>query len=1110
MNAPVQAETRGLDREPAARPLEPLHRAFERQAARTPEAVALRAATGEVSYRELNDRANQLARRLKAMGVGPDVLVGVCLPRSAEMVVGLLAALKAGGAYVPLDPSYPADRLAYMLEDSAAAVLLTEDRLAGSLADFAGPTLFLDRDAPGLAEEIDADLPGDTRPGDLAYVIYTSGSTGRPKGVMITHGGLTNYLGWCVRAYAMAGGRGAPVHSSISFDLTVTALWGPLLAGGRVDLLDESLGLEQLRDAFREPRDDGVVKITPAHLKWLGDQLKPEEAAGRTRVFVIGGEQLTAAHVAFWHEHAPGTALVNEYGPTETVVGCCVYRIPAGPVESLPPVIPIGRPAAGARLYVLDAGMEPVPPGLAGELYIGGPGVARGYLKRPGLTAEKFVPDPFSAEPGARLYRTGDLARYRPDGQFEYLGRVDRQVKVRGYRIEPGEIESALALHELIREAAVVPREDAGGTTVLAAYVVPRGDMAGLPPAAELRAWLAGRLPEYMVPATFTAIEALPLTPNGKLDPGALPEPGEAAPAPGLASRPASGPVEEGVAALAAELLGTGPLGASDNFFDRGGHSLLAAQLLGRLRQTFGVEVPLRAFVDDATVAGLARRIEAALAGGARVDEPPIERLPRDGSPLPASFAQQRLWYLDQLSPGDVSYNIHLAVRLEGELDADALSRAIAEIVRRHETLRTTFVAIEGVPHQRIAEAGTSPAIEFESLDGAGEAALRERLRELGRQPFDLANGPLFHARLLRLGEGDHALSLVLHHVVSDGWSTGVLIREATALYEAFRRGEPSPLPELPVQYADFASWQRRALSGDALNSHLAFWRDRLAGCVPPEIPADRPESAQAQGLAGEARARVEPAALGTVKRLAREGGATLYMALLAALDALLARYTGSDDVAVGTPVAGRSRPEAEGLVGFFVNTLVVRSDLSGSPGFRRLLARVRRDALDAYAHQDLPFERLVGELHASGGGEFPFRVMLVLQNAPLPPLEAAGLRLSPIELPADVAKFDATLYAQEQAGGLELILEYRAERYEAATMERLLACYVTLLEGAAADPDRPIDAIPLLTPQERETMAGRWRGPDDDEDGGIFDLDALDEAELDALLAELDGEDAP
>ncbi|WP_165227153.1 non-ribosomal peptide synthetase [Aquisphaera insulae] len=1107
MNAPARTDVAAPDRGPSIRTsLAPLHRSFERQAGRTPEAVAVRTTGGDVRYRELNARANQLARRLKSLGVGPDVLVGVCMSRSAAMVTGLLASLKAGGAYVPLDPSYPADRLAYMLDDSASAVLLTEERLLGSHGTFAGRTLCLDRDVDGLAEELDADLPGETRPEDLAYVIYTSGSTGRPKGTMITHGGLSSYLDWCIRAYAIAGGRGAPVHSSISFDLTVTALWGPLLCGGRVDLLDEGLGLDQLRAAFRDPGNYSVVKITPAHLKWLGEQLAPEEAAGRTRVFVIGGEQLTASHVAFWHEHAPGTALVNEYGPTETVVGCCVHRIPPGPVESLIPVIPIGRPAAGARLYVLDPGMEPLPPGMAGELHIGGPGVARGYLNRPGLTAEKFVPDPFSAEPGARLYRTGDLARYRPDGQFEYLGRIDRQVKVRGYRIEPGEIEAALARHELVREVAVVPRKDASGTTVLAAYVVPRNGLAA-PPTAELRAWLAERLPDYMVPATLTTIESLPLTPNGKLDPDALPKPGESASAAGFspAARLPQGPVEGAVAGLIADLLGTGPLGAAEDFFDRGGHSLLAAQLLARLRQTFGVEIPLRGFVDEPTVAGLARRVEAELSGGHRADESPIERLPRDGSPLPASFAQQRLWYLDQVHPGDISYNIPMAVRLRGELDASALARAVSEIVRRHEPLRTTFEARDGMPLQRIAAPVDVPALELESLDGADDAKLIRRLRELGRGPFDLASGPLLRARLLRLADQDHVLAIVLHHIVSDGWSTGVLVREATALYDAFRRGEPSPLAELPVQYADFAAWQRRQLSGDPLDAELAFWRGRLDGLVPVGFPADRATTERSSGRAGEVHARLDSDATAAVKRLGRDSGATLFMTLLAAFDVLLSRYSGRDDIAVGTPVAGRARPEVEGLIGFFVNTLVIRSDLSGSPTFRDLLDRVRRDALDAYSHQDLPFERIVGELRES-----PFRSMLVLQNAPLPPLEVEGLRISPIEIPADVAKFDATLYAHEQDGGVDLVLEYDAEQFEATTMERLVTCYATLLAESAADPDRPIAEIPMVTAEERARMVGRWRGPVDEEDAGLLDLEGLDEAELDALLAELDGGESP
>ncbi|QEH34735.1 Linear gramicidin synthase subunit B [Aquisphaera giovannonii] len=1053
----------------AARPASPplLPALFEERAAGTPQALAVSDGSEALTYAELDRRAGRLAARLRAMGAGPETLVGVHLGRSCSTLAALIAVHKAGAAYLPLDPAFPEARLRHMVEDSGTRILLTERATRGGIPGPGLERLCLDDgDTAGGAgnDERRPHAPIDAR--NLAYVLYTSGSTGRPKGVQVTHGALANFL-TSMRSIVGMNARDAILAvTTLSFDIAALELFLPLICGARVDIADRETAADGARLARR--LDDPAItflQATPATWRAL---LDAGWRGKRGLTMLCGGEALPRSLADRLLDK--GEALWNVYGPTETTIWSSAWRVEPGEV----PIV-IGHPLANTQLLVLDHRLRPAPVGVTGELYIGGDGLARGYRSRPGLTAERFLPDPTGSSPGARIYRTGDLARRRADGAIECLGRADHQVKVRGYRIELGEVEAALAKHEGLRDAAVIARPDASGEASLAAFVVPRGEA---PAPSALRDRLLEQLPEYMIPSTFTALDALPLTPNGKVDRKALAESGPASAPAGTPQRPPRGAMEESLADLWADLFGVPRVGVLDNFFELGGHSLLVIQLLGRLRQTFGVEVPLRAFVDDPTVAGLSRLVESALAGGTVADASPIERLPRDGSPLPASFAQQRLWYLDQLQPGDASYNIPMAVRLEGALDVPALSKALAEIVRRHETLRTTFAAIEGVPHQQIAEAAELP-LEVEPLDGADEAALRERLRELGTRPFDLAGGPVLRARLLRLGEGDHVLSLVVHHIAADGWSMGVLIGEATALYEAFRRGGPSPLPELAIQYADFAAWQRRALSGDALDSHLAFWRERLAGLRPAGLPADHPEPAGPANRAGEARGKVAGDVLGGLKRLAREGGATLYMALLAALDALLARYTGSDDVAVGTPVAGRSRPEAEGLVGFFVNTLVVRSDLSGSPGFRRLLARVRRDALDAYAHQDLPFERLVGELR-----ETPFRVMFVLQNAPLPPLEAEGLRLSAIDVPSSVAKFDATLFAMEHDGGLELTLEYRAERYEAATMERLLAGYRRLLEEIVAGPDRPIAELPIVSHDERMRMLGEWNRPAGDDLG--------------------------
>jgi amino acid adenylation domain-containing protein len=753
------------------------------------------------------------------------------------MVVALLAVLRAGGAYVPLDPTYPRERLGFMIADAGLAVLLTREALAASLPAGGARVLCLEDE---MGEEGEGDLrESGVAPENLAYVIYTSGSTGWPKGVMVPHRGVVHYLSWCLRAYGLAAGERVPVHSSLSFDLTVTALLAPLVAGARVELLPEGAGVEGLAAALRSGPGFGLVKLTPAHLQALAQLIPAAEAAGRCRALIVGGESLLAEHAAFWRQHAPGTRLINEYGPTETVVGCCTYEIPSGGAPRTESgSVPIGRAIQNTRLHLLDARLRPVPLGVVGELYVGGAGVARGYLGRPERTAAVFVPDPWSDQPGGRLYRTGDLARHLPEGDLEFLGRRDDQVKVRGYRIELGEIEAALLGHPAVAEAAVLAREDEPGDRRLVAYVVGRGGEA--PEPGELLRHLRQRLPDYMLPAAFVALPALPWTANGKVDRRALPAPERGSAAAG-GHVPPRNPAEEVLAGIWAEVLGREGIGIHDDFFNLGGHSLLASQVVARVREAFAVELPLRALFEARTLAGLAAR----LAPGdlATAAAPPLVPVPRDGD-LPLSFPQQRLWFLDQWEPGNASYNVPAAVRLQGDLDAAALGRALTEIVRRHEVLRTTFEAVEGQPRQVIQEkmALPLPHVDLSALpalsEGIREATLERLAREEAWTPFDLARGPHLRARLFRSGPGDHLLTLTLHHIVSDGGSTGVLIDEIRALYGAFAADLPSPLPELRVQYADFAAWQRRRLAGEVLERQLAYWRRRLAGLRAHRRPA--------------------------------------------------------------------------------------------------------------------------------------------------------------------------------------------------------------------------------------------------------------------------------
>jgi amino acid adenylation domain-containing protein len=1083
-----------------------VHREIEQQASQTPDAVAVAADGRSLTYRQLNARANRLARRLRALGVGPEVLVGLCTSRSPDMLVALLAVLKAGGAYLPLDPHFPTDRLAFMIADAKAPVLITEGRLRGSLPEDAARVVCLDSDRAAIDEESDANLAGDPDPANLAYVIYTSGSTGRPKGVQVPHAALANLLTSMHRILGITPDDTLLAVTTLSFDIAALEVFLPLIAGARVELVERDVAGYGPR--LIERLDDPAVtflQATPATWRLLleaGWRGKP------SLTMLCGGEAMPRALADRLLEK--GAVLWNVYGPTETTVWTSAWRVEPGDGP-----ISIGRPIAETELYVLDKRLRAAPVGVTGELYIGGTGLARGYRDRPGLTAERFIPGPLSEEPGSRLYRTGDLARWRPDGTLECLGRVDHQVKVRGFRVELGEVEAALSAHPAVREAAVTARPDATGEMGLAAYVVPRGEGVGPPTTADLRRWLQGRLPEYMVPSAFVVLDAMPMTPNGKVDRKVLPDPGRARLAEGVDFVPPRGPIEEALAEAWAEFLGADRIGAHDNFFERGGHSLMAMQLLHRLRGLFEVEPPLKDFIEEPTLSNLAQLVERALAGRDGTLAPPIVRVDRSG-PLSASFAQQRLWFLDRLQPGSPVYNIPIAVRLEGRLDVDALRRALAEVVRRHEILRTTFTVDGGRPQQAIADS-LDLALPVEDLsdlpeDQRIEQAL-ERVREEAARPFDLSRGPLVRAGLIRLSDTEHVVQVTMHHIISDGWSLGVLIRELSAHYGSFHSGEPSPLPEIAIQYADFAAWQCEWLQGEALRRQLDYWTAQLAGLPPLELPTDRPRPAVASGRGGERTTLIPRDLLDAVRALGRREGATLYMTLLAAFQVLLHRYSGQDDFAVGSPIAGRTRPELEDLIGLFINTLVLRADLRGNPGFRDLLRRTRRTAIDAYAHQDLPFERLVTALQPDReSGRSPlFQVLFDLHNAPLPSLRSPDMALTPLVVPSGTAKFELSLLAAESAEGLGVILEYSSDLFDASTIERMLAHFRILLGAVVAQPDQQVGALPMLTEEERRQVLDGWSGGESEDSWDVEGLDhlpagfgAVHDADFDALLDQL------
>ncbi|HEU4556335.1 MAG TPA: amino acid adenylation domain-containing protein, partial [Longimicrobium sp.] len=1404
-----------------------IHELFEAQAARTPGAVAVIFEGAELTYGELDARANRLAHYLAGLGVGPETRVAICLERGPEMVVSVLAVLKAGGAYVPLDPAYPAERLAFMLADAAVPVLVTQESLHAALPAGDGVAVVsMDRDGERIAAESAANPERGVSPDHLAYVIYTSGSTGRPKGVMVPHRGVPNLAYAQARRFGIDGTSRVLQFASLSFDAAVAELFDALLAGATLVLASREALLPGpgLLETLRRGRVT-VATLPPSVLAILPPDDLPE-----LRTVVSAGEAVDAATVERW---SGGRAFVNAYGPTETTVCATAARCEAdGRVPA------IGRPLENVRVYVLDAAGQPAPVGVPGELYVGGVGVARGYLGRPGLTAGTFVPDPFGGETGARLYRTGDRVRWSPEGSLEYLGRLDEQVKVRGLRVEPGEIEAALRRHAAVRECVVVAREDAPGETRLVGYVVPvprknvelwpsigeyfvyddliyhglthdtgrnqrylralqrhapgkvvldvgtgadailarlaveagarhvyavelleksyrtarervrklgledritvihgdartvelpepaevcvseivesiaggegaavilnqarrllapgavmipgwartrvaavtlpdelRHELAFSPAAAhyvkgifeevgypfdlrlcirnfpaghvlstagtyeeldfgagpvegeytrreelvveragrmdglllwlrmelaegeeldileeeeeEETAWLPvyfplfepgievmpgdrlslecwaeisegvapdygvrgvlvrerdggevpfefvschhGRvfraspfyrrlftdgevpslgeeretlpaslrehvrqsLPEYMVPGAIVVLEALPLTVNGKLDRKALPAP-ESRSEEGRFAAPRT-PVEEVLAGIWAEVLRLERVGVHESFFELGGHSLLAARVILRLPDVFAIELPLRALFERPTIAELAKAVEDELRKGLPV-LPPVVPVERTGA-LPLSFAQERLWFLDRLEPGSAVYNIPVAWRLGGALDEAALERSLSEIVRRHEALRTVFREVDGSPVQVIAPFGgfTLPVEDLSNLSQADrETAVRRRADEEAQWAFDLAAGPLFRAALLRLGAEDHVLLFSMHHVVSDGWSMGVFFRELSALYAAYREGRGSPLPELAVQYADYAVWQREQLAGEVLDRQLAYWKERLAGAPELlELPTDRPRPPVKTYRGAWVPFELSPELLERLQALGRSEGATLFMTLLGAFQLLLGRYAGSDDVVVGSPIAGRTRAEVEGLIGFFVNTLVLRTDLGGDPSFREVLRRVREVTLGAYEHQEVPFEKLVAELQPERSlSHSPlFQVLFTVQDAGGQGDALPGLKVSGVGVAMEVAKFDLSLTLAATPRGLLGGLTYSTDLFERGAVERMLGHLGRVLEQVAADADVRLSQLELLGQAERARVVEEWNGTEAEYPAGL------------------------
>jgi amino acid adenylation domain-containing protein len=1045
-----------------------VHELFLAQAESTPAAPALVVGSREWSYAGLREEALRIASRLRRLGVGPEVRVGIFLDRGAELVPALLGTLLSGGAYVPLDPAYPEERIRFMLEDSGAAAVLTRRDLAGRLPATAPARLVVDAQEDREAPDLPPARAACAR--NLAYLIYTSGSTGRPKGVAIEHASAVELLVWARRIFSDSELSGVVAATSISFDLSVFEIFVPLAWGGMVMLVDNALEIARL-DGSRAR----LVNTVPSAVAEL---LRGGGLPASVETVNLAGEALAGSLVR--ELYAAGVARVyNLYGPSEdTTYSTWALVSPGEPHPE------IGRPVSGTRAYVLDQALEPVPLGMPGELYLGGAGLARCYLGRPKLTAERFLPDGLSGEPGERLYRTGDLVRHRPDGRLDYLGRLDQQVKVRGFRVELGEVEATLASFPGVEECAVLAQGEGAGKR-LVAFVAP-----GPVDAAALQRHVRSRLPEHMVPALVEVLDALPLTPNGKVDRRALGRRTVSAPAAGAPAALRT-PVAEVLAGIWAEVLGTEGAGAEDDFFSLGGHSLIATRVVARVREVLGVELQLRELFERPRLAELADRVEELRRPGDAAPLPPLRPVDR-AADLPLSFAQERLWFLHRLE-GGAAYNMPLALRLAGRFDPLLLGRALGEVVRRHEVLRTRFTLRNGELRQVIDPASPAPLplVDLTTLPATARENETARLSaEEIRLPMDLEEGPVFRVRLLRLEPAEHRLLFTVHHIAFDGWSMSVLVRELGALYPALAAGRPSPLPELPIQYADYAAWQRGRLAGEALEQHLDYWRRALAGAPAGlDLPLDRPRPAAPHFVGGRLRRALAGDVVRGLEGAGRRRGATLYMALLATFGALLFRLSGQDDLVVGSPVAERTRVETEPLIGVLLNTLALRLDFSGEPTFEQLLDRVRETALGAYTHQDLPFERLLQEIRSEReSGRAPlFQILFNMLSFPRATVELPDLSVEVLSAPELPARFDLTLYAMapaETGGEVLLDLVWNADLFTETRAAGILDQLVALAEQAAAAPDERIGAYGLVTPDAaavlpdpRQPLPAAWEG---------------------------------
>ncbi|NOR18955.1 MAG: amino acid adenylation domain-containing protein, partial [Xanthomonadales bacterium] len=1063
---------------------------FEAQVQRRPNAPALTFAGDTISYGELNARANQLARHLQECDVGPEVLVGVYMERSIEMVVALYGILKAGGAYVPLDPEYPAQRLTHMLEDAEISLLLSQHHLADQLAasDTRVFNLGIGLEALAIAKHSTENLPLAAKAENAAYVIFTSGSTGRPKGVLNEHRGICNRLMWMQTEYRLKNTDRILQKTPFSFDVSVWEFFWPLITGARLVIAEPG----GHRDAAYLADIIQTHEITTLHfVPSMLANFMLDPGAGQChsikRLF-CSGEALTA-DLQNQLLALLNTELHNLYGPTEAAIDVSYWACTR---DEQTVSVPIGRPVANTKIYIVDHAGQPTPVGIPGELWIGGVQVARGYINQTELTNERFIPDPFTADANARVYRTGDLARFRDDGVIEFLGRLDFQVKLRGFRIELGEIEAELQACDSVQQAVVLLREDTPGDQRLAAYIVSEENHQDDSEA--LREALAKELPDYMVPTGFVFINELPLSPNGKLDRNALPVPdwSTAVTAEYLAPRT---PIEEALVEIWKDLLTVATVGIDDDFFSLGGHSLLATRLVARIRDTLQKELSLKALFDHPTITGLAQVLD-----NSSEQATGLPLLPRSpDTPIPLSASQQRLWILDQMEPGNPVYNIPWAIRLSGPINSTALQTAVDALVARHESLRTNFVVADTGPVQFV-QPEMQIAVNPVDLQKTDEVHIQAELTHLTQTAFALDHGPLLQVSLLQLNDADHILHIVMHHIIGDAWSTDVLLRELAGFYNAICADLPADLQPLAVQFGDYALWQQQRLQTDDLQDQLNYWKDHLEGAPAfLNLPTDRPRPAIQTYNGAWSELRLGTATTKALKELANTRNATLYMVLLAAFNILLRRYTAQTDIVVGTPIAGRQRTELDNLIGMFINTLSLRTQLDGNPSFSKLLEQVKTTALNAYENQEAPFEKLVEELHLARDTSYAplFQVMFILQNAPTTLNAFNDLLSEQVLFEFGTAKLDLTLSMEECGNELVAYFEYNTDLFDASSIERMGRHFAVLLEHIVAAPETPVDELPILDELERQRILVEWNDTATDYDSGAT-LHGLFESSID------------